>query len=104
MADTAGPGFAAWIEACVSSGSVGGAASGYREVKLASDAFGNFVVQKLLEHGTAEQLEANMARQIADRAGDAGKGVLDLTRSCSRRSRAMRLGGNHGFGPRLLLF
>ncbi|CAE7946579.1 APUM5, partial [Symbiodinium sp. KB8] len=31
-------------------------------VKLASDAFGNFVVQKLLEHGTAEQLEVMLSK------------------------------------------
>ncbi|CAE7556104.1 APUM5 [Symbiodinium natans] len=31
-------------------------------VKLATDAFGNFVVQKLLEHGTTEQLEVMLSK------------------------------------------
>ena len=79
----------AWIE---------GEHAGCEEVKLASDAFGNFVVQKLLEHGTAEQLEARCGRASGQPAGaNPGQPGPDLTRSCSRRSRAMRLGGSHGF-------
>ena len=53
MPETAGP-LLQTHPLCLPRGQVGKAA----EVKLATDAFGNFVVQKLVEHGAAEQLEA----------------------------------------------